>query len=47
MSDGEGMYFWQLCACGDTVSSQSSPASYSMHNIGNFEVYKYATGSLG
>ena len=38
MSDGEGMYFWQLCVGTQTVSSQSSLASYSMHTVlGNFE----------
>ena len=37
MSDGEGMYFWQLCVGTQTVSSQSSLASFSMHMLGNFE----------
>ena len=32
MSDGEGMYFWQLCVGIQAVSAQSSPASYSMHS---------------
>ena len=31
MSDGEGLYSWQLCVGIQAVSSQSSPASYSMH----------------
>ena len=34
MSDGEGMYFWQFCVRIQAVSSQSSPASYSMHMLG-------------
>ena len=30
MSDGEGMYFWQLCVGIQAVSSQSSPASWAI-----------------
>ena len=37
MSDGEGMSFWQLCVGIQAVSFRSSPASYSMHMLGNFE----------
>ena len=37
MSDGGGMYFWQLCVGIQAVSSQSSQASYSMHMLGNFD----------
>ena len=37
MSDGEGMYFWQFCVGTQTVSFQSSMASYSMYMLGNIE----------
>ena len=36
MIDGEGKYFWLLYVGIQTVSSQSSLASYSMHMLGNF-----------
>ena len=40
MSDGEGMYFWQLCVGTQTVSSQSSLASYSiLHVLGKYAGY--------